>query len=297
MNKNLFGTDGIRGTVGMYPMTIDQLPDLGHAIAQWICKKEAHNPVLLLGHDTRISCSLVKSALLSKLLLNPITIHDAYVLPTPAVYLLTKIDTTFHGGIIISASHNPFYDNGIKLVHAETGKLKTEDEQLIMSFFNNQATTAASYATLGTVYPFLDAAQQYLDYLASWFADNAFLVGKKIVLDCANGATSAIAPRLLTQLGAQVITIHHTPNGRNINDACGALHPEDAQRAVIEHRADAGFAFDGDGDRIIAINRHGEVKDGDDILALLSNHPRYSESNTLVGTIVSNYGLERWLER
>lgn len=295
MNKNLFGTDGIRGTVGIYPMTIDQLPDLGNAIAQWICKTESDSPIILLGHDTRLSCSLVKSALLSKLLLYPITIHDAYVLPTPAVYLLTKLDKKFHGGIIISASHNPFYDNGIKLVNAATGKLRAEDEQLIMSFFNTQATTAIAYDRLGTVQPFLNATELYIDYLAQWFSDHSFLRGKKIVLDCANGATSGIAPRLFAQLGAQVIALHHQPNGRNINEACGALHTEDAQKAVLENNADAGFAFDGDGDRIIAINRHGKINDGDDILALLTSHPAYAAANTLVGTIVSNYGFERWL--
>lgn len=286
--QNLFGTDGIRARVGVFPLTEYDLVKLGNAIGIWAVKKYGAAPHFLMGHDTRESAQFMIDALSAGLLQHPINLSHAGVLPTPAIIKLAQMDETFDGAIIITASHNPYQDNGLKIVDAHNGKLSLEDEQAITTLFYSQKTQST---LLGSTCTLKDSNSNYLNALASYFQPQ-FLRGKKIVLDCANGATSAIAPALFEQLGAEVIALNIQPNGCNINENCGATHPEIAQHAVITHQADIGFAFDGDGDRVVAISKEGMIKDGDDILALLLNHPVYAEVTGLVCTIMSNGGLD-----
>ncbi len=292
---NMFGTDGIRNSVGNYPFSIEALPQLGHAIAVWAQQKYGDNPKILLCHDTRISCSFVKAALKSGLLLHPVTIYDANVLPTPTACQVTQQGGLFHCGIIISASHNPYQDNGIKIIDSTRGKLSDEDEKTISVLCITSTLKSVDYSTLGTEQCWSQAEQQYTNTITCFFKPH-FLQGKTVVLDCANGATFQLAQYIFEQFGATVIVINNQPNGRNINDQCGALHLQGLQQAVHRYHADAGFAFDGDGDRCIAVNKHGNIKDGDDILALLLEHPHYQQTLAVVGTIMTNQGLEQHIK-
>ncbi len=296
MTTNLFGTDGIRGRVGSPLLTLEQLPKLGKALAEWAQQKYGTRPQIVLGHDTRVSCSLLKASLQSGLLLHPTTVYDAQVISTPAIYYLTRHYGLFSCGIVISASHNPHNDNGIKLIDAQTGKLSIEDENIISQLFAQTTLHTVSYSSLGTTHAWYEATEHYISNVISWFSP-LFLQGKKIVLDCAHGATSHLAPRIFAALGATTVVIHNEPNGININSNCGSLCPASLQEAVKAHRADIGFAFDGDGDRVIAVARSGDVKDGDDMLALLLNHPDYARTATLVGTEMTNQGFELYLNQ
>jgi phosphoglucosamine mutase len=294
MKKNLFGTDGIRGRVGVHPFTRDALPELGSALGAWILKTYGPGASVLLAHDTRNSCSWVKAALTSGMLLHPLHLVDAQVLPTPAVLcLIQKKLSHFSCGIIISASHNPYQDNGIKIIDAATGKISHADETTITELFYADSVEQQQ-SLFGTSTALANASELYAETVTALFPP-LFLRGKTIVLDCAHGATSSLAETIFTACGAKVIVINSQPTGTNINECCGALHPEELQRAVLEHKADAGFAFDGDGDRVIAVSSHGEVKNGDDILALLSQHPLYSSQPVVIGTIMSNQGFELFL--
>lgn len=292
--NNMFGTDGIRGAIGSSPFILEDLLQLGHAIGQWVVHKYGPHATLLIAHDTRLSCSWVKSAIKSTLLMHPLNIIDAGVLPTPAVVQLTLKQDSIQCGIIISASHNPFHDNGIKIIDGLQGKLQLEDEQHITHLFYTYDESAC-YAALGEEHYWDKAQSAYINYVQQFFKPH-FLNGKKIVIDCAHGATYQIAPSIFQQFDADVICIGHTPNGMNINEKCGATHVEQLQQTVIKEKADIGFAFDGDGDRVIAVNCHGEIKDGDDILALLLDHPHYRNTTKLVGTVMTNVGFEHWLK-
>ena len=294
MNTNLFGTDGIRRPIGTPPLCAQDLPQLGYALGQWAQKNYGNNPNILIAHDTRASCSFVKAALKTGLLQHALTIHDAHVLPTPAICQRVAQEDIFDLGIIISASHNPYQDNGIKLIGAQ-GKLSLKDELDISTLFFGQSNTP-NYLHLGNDIPFLYGRQQYIDTITQHFSTN-FLHTKKIVLDCAHGATYLVAPTIFRQLGADIVTIHNKPNGTNINRACGVVHPQTLQKAVLKHKADIGFAFDGDGDRVLAVNKYGEIKDGDDILALLLEHPHYKKEQTVVGTIMTNQGFDVYLQQ
>lgn len=294
--KNIFGTDGIRGTVGNQPFTVEDCMRFGYTFGAWVHERYGNNASIILADDTRISSAVLKSALHAGLLLHPLRVHDAQVLPTPMVYYLTRVTGRYDCGIIISASHNPFHDNGIKIVDSKCGKLNTEDELKLSALFSSMNTAQASYNDLGTLTIDPQAWQAYYDYIhASFPAD--FLRGRLIVLDCAHGATSQFAPAIFSSFGARVISINNQPTGYNINEQCGAVHTKSLEEAVIQYKADAGFAFDGDGDRVIAVNRYGERKDGDDILALLIKHPAYTQTSAVVGTVMSNRGFEVYLER
>ena len=218
---------------------------------------------------------------------------DAGVLTTPALFYLTTQKNYFDCGIIITASHNLYHDNGIKIVDARNGKIGIDDELAITHYYYNHSVEI-NYDALGTERISHNAQEAYIQALLARFPTN-FLKGKKIVLDCAHGAASTSAPLLFTRAGAQVIAINAQPTGKNINQQCGSTHPEGLQKAVAEHKSDYGFAFDGDGDRIIAVTSEGVVKDGDDIVALLSTHPDYSSQKIIVGTLMSNYGLQEYL--
>lgn len=293
MIDNIFGTDGIRATVGTKPFTAELLQELGKAIAEWATKKYNKNPSILLGHDTRISSDIVKSALKSGLLLYPIQLFDGNILTSPAVSQLIALHNTFDCGIIISASHNPYQDNGIKVIDKYQGKLSLDDE-LIISYLFHSRTQNYSYHNLGKEIIWHDANELYATTFYKFFKAN-FLQGITVVLDCAHGAAYQIAPMLFEHFGATTIIVHDQPNGCNINDKCGALHPEELQKAVLKHGADIGFAFDGDADRVIVVTKDGHIKDGDDVLALLLQHPHYKETSHVVGTIMTNQGFELYL--
>jgi phosphoglucosamine mutase len=294
MSENMFGTDGIRAYFGKPPLTVPLLTQLGEAIAQWALKKYGPHSSILLAHDTRLSCSVVKSALKSGMLLYPMNIHDAGTLPSPAVASLLHYSKNFNAGIIISASHNPYHDNGIKIIDSYAGKLSMHEEQLITSLFHQYQSTS-DYTSLGTEFR-IDAAEAYINSINQFFEPH-FLQGKKIVLDCAHGATYLLAPHIFKLFGAHVTILFDKPNGLNINKQCGSTHPEALQKAVLEHRADVGFAFDGDGDRVIAVNSLGQIKNGDDMLSLLLQHPRYAATDAVVGTIMTNQGFQLHLEQ
>lgn len=291
---NIFGTDGIRTTLGTDPLTLESLPVIGTAIAKWAQQKYGSTPKILLAHDTRISCALVKAALKSGLLQYPLEIHDAGVLPTPAVFYVAQ-QAAYDCGIIISASHNPYQDNGIKIIDARTGKITEHDERIISQFVQ-QHQSSYSYENVGSDTPCASAQQRYMRGILKLFPHH-FLQGTKIVLDCAHGATSSIAPQLFKKCGAQVIAVHHTPNGKNINENSGALYPELLQQKVLAVGADIGFAFDGDGDRVIVVTKNGIIKNGDDILAILIQHPLYQHTTHIVGTVMTNQGFDSFLQQ
>ncbi len=285
-----FGTDGIRSRIGTSLFTFEHLPHFGAALAQWACTKYGPSPRILIAHDTRESCSFIAAALKTGLLLHPVTLFNAQVLSTPAAYYVTQKEL-FDCAIVISASHNPYYDNGIKIFDRITGKLTHEDENSLTTVFAQPYTP--HYTTFGHDIYYPQAHTIYKNYVTSLFPP-LFLTGKKIVIDCAQGATAYLAPDIFTAYGATVITLGTNPTGTNINAGCGATDIKLLQKTVTQEKADCGFAFDGDGDRIIAVNSAGECKDGDDILALLMHHPAYAQQKTIVCTIMSNQGLEEY---
>lgn len=294
--KNIFGTDGIRGTVSIPPFRIEELIHLGYVLGLWASQRYGVHPSLLLAHDTRVSCSLIKSALQTGLLLHAVKLNDAQVLPTPVVHYLTYETKKYDCGIMISASHNPYQDNGIKIIDSRQGKLSVEDERALSMLYATTTTTGISYSSLGTLDNSLQEFTKYKEHLTQHFTEN-FLCDLTIVLDCAHGATYNFAPDIFTHFGAKVIILNNQPTGTNINDNCGSLHIDGLKKAVTLYHADVGFAFDGDGDRVIAVNRHGQEKNGDAILAMLLDHPSYKDVPMLVGTLMTNQGLEKLLER
>lgn len=296
MKNNLFGTDGVRCAVGTGPLSAFQLPRLSHAIAQWITHRYSAPKKILIAHDTRASADWIATHLHSSLLLHGINVFYAHALPTPVVAALLHHTHQFECGIIISASHNPATDNGIKIIDAKSGKLSDKDETEIQQLYAQNIQSKIDYSHLGTLHYVFDAYEQYSHIIEPFFKPH-FLKNIIIVLDCANGATSAFAPKLFQHYGASVIPINNQPNGKNINNQCGAVHPQQLQKAVAKHKAHIGFAFDGDGDRVIAVNKHGSIKNGDDILALLSTHHEYQKEKTIVGTIMSNHGFATFLEK
>jgi len=297
MITNLFGTDGIRKTVGQSPFTAHELPLLGWAIGNWLRAKYSSNIELLIAHDTRQSAAFIKAALKTGLLAHPITIHDAHILPTPAVSRLVQQHENMLCGIVISASHNPYQDNGIKIFDASGNKLSQEDSNHINTLFHEaKHSFSPSYTHFGTEHQADWLTQSYISSVCALFTPH-FLSGVHVTLDCAHGATHYVAPKIFAQLGAQVHELCTTHNGININDSCGSEHPHYAQHAVIENKSDIGFAFDGDGDRVIAINKIGTIKNGDHIVATLLDHPDYADQPTIVGTEMTNQGLAVYVQQ
>jgi len=284
-----FGTDGIRGNADAWPFTDQALYILGHAIGRWAHKRyHTPTPKILIGNDTRLSCARIKAALSQGLRAERCMVVNADTLPTPALFFLLTQDSSYQIGIMISASHNPYQDNGIKIFDARSGKLDSIEEQHIVQQFNTYKTAEGL--------TWHEAPNRYCEGVITQFPPQ-FLIKKKILLDTAHGATSQVAPAIFRAMGAEVIVLNAAPNGYNINAECGALHPAQLQNAVLTHHADAGFAFDGDGDRVMAVNRSGNIKDGDDALAILVTHPTLAHTPTIVGTLMTNYGLEIHLEQ
>jgi len=288
---NLFGTDGIRNTIGHYPFTQEGLPLFGSALARWALETYGEEPCFLVGRDTRYSGSWIKAGISSGLLRYPVAVYDAGVLPTPAIPYLLETHASFTLGVVITASHNPATDNGIKLF-SSAGKLTAADEEHICALM----TEIPSSPLNGKEFHFLEGRDQYKQHLIDLCSPN-FLSGRTIVLDCANGASSKLAPAIFRELGAIVIALNIDPDGHNINDQCGATAPSSLQEAVLKHHAFMGFGFDGDADRVVAVASDGTLKEGDDLLAVLATHPDYASQQTYVSTIMANYGLTAHFER
>lgn len=291
--ENLFGTDGIRSKVGENFLNQNDLINLGKAISMWI-KAKSIVPTILIASDTRISCSWLKSLIISGLTQYKSKIFDSGILPTPAVYNLVEKQKLFDLGIVISASHNAYYDNGIKIIDKNSGKLTKMNEIEITQIFKQKKFDPIDFDNLGEIEYCENLKTKYINSIKENF-EPYFLQGFKIVLDCANGALSYMALKIFKDFGAEVIVINNHPNGKNINKDCGSTNPTNLQLTVKEKNAHIGFAFDGDGDRIIAVNKDGNLKDGDDIIAFLLNNEKYKNKTEVVTTIMSNYAFELFL--
>ena len=289
-NRKYFGTDGVRGKVGTYPITPDFALKLGWAAGKVLASQGSRT--VLIGKDTRISGYMLESALEAGLAAAGLTAAFTGPMPTPAVAYLTR---TFRleAGIVISASHNPYYDNGIKFFSAQGTKLPDNIEEAIEAMLD-QPMDCVESADLGKASRISDAAGRYIEFCKSTFPAHLGLDGYKIVVDCANGATYHIAPNVLRELGAEVIEIGTDPNGININEKCGATDVKALQEKVLETKADVGLAYDGDGDRIMMVDHLGNKVDGDQILFIIAREALRSGQlkGGVVGTLMSNMSLE-----
>ncbi|WP_410209425.1 phosphoglucosamine mutase [Aquirhabdus sp.] len=282
-----FGTDGIRGKFGDDPITPEFALKLGYAAGKVLAAQGRAQ--VMVGKDTRLSGYVLEAALQAGLNAAGVNVRLLGPLPTPAIAHLTR---AFHAdaGIVISASHNPYFDNGIKFFSGEGKKLDDAVQNEISAQLALPITIEAP-DQLGKTNRITDAAGRYIEFCKSTFPYNLSLRGVKIVIDCANGAGYVVAPAVLRELGATVIPIFNAPNGLNINDGCGSTHPQALQKAVVENGADIGIALDGDGDRIVMVDHRGELVDGDSILYVLATRPSQPAPG-VVGTLMSNMGLE-----
>jgi len=290
MTKKYFGTDGIRGRVGVYPITPDFMLKLGWAAGMAFRSMGACR--ILVGKDTRISGYMFESALEAGLSAAGADVMLLGPMPTPAIAYLTR---TFHAeaGIVISASHNPHDDNGIKFFSGEGTKLPDEVELMIEELLEAPMTVVDS-DKLGKVSRINDASGRYIEFCKSSVPTSTNFSGLKVVLDCAHGATYKVAPSVFKELGANVTVLSAQPNGLNINDNCGSTHMESLQAAVLAEHADLGIAFDGDGDRVLMVDHTGAIVDGDELLFIIARdlHERGKLQGGVVGTLMSNLGLE-----
>jgi len=290
----LFGTDGIRGVANVHPMTPEMAMKIGRAIA-YQCRRKGHTPRIVIGKDTRLSGYTLENALVSgvcsmgadALMLGPIS--------TPGVAFLT-VSMRADAGIVLSASHNPYQDNGIKIFSRDGFKLPDEREdeleELILSDDLHELHAASD--ELGKAYKIEDARGRYIVFLKNSFSAEYTLEGMKIVLDCSNGANYKVAPETFFELGAEVIPIFHEPDGKNINKDCGSQHPQVLAHEVVKTGADVGFAFDGDGDRVIAVDENGDVLTGDQIMVICASVMKKNKNlknNLVVSTVMSNLGF------
>lgn len=287
--RKYFGTDGIRGKVGENPITPEFVLKLGWAVGKVLANGQ--NKVLI-GKDTRISGYMLESALEAGLSAAGVDVHLLGPIPTPAIAFLTS-DLGAQAGIVISASHNPYYDNGIKFFSHDGTKLADRLELQIENHLTQSIHTVDS-AKLGKAIRVEDAKVRYVNFCKSTIPKSFQLNGLKIVLDCANGATYHIAPSLFSELGADLIVLGAKPNGLNINKDCGSTHLEHLQKTVLSQKADLGIAFDGDGDRVLMVDNLGEIVDGDELLFILTQHgvKQGHIKGGIVGTAMSNLGLE-----
>ncbi|MCK8908560.1 phosphoglucosamine mutase [Haemophilus influenzae] len=290
VNRKYFGTDGVRGKVGAYPITPDFALKLGWAAGKVLASQGSK--MVLIGKDTRISGYMLESALEAGLAAAGLSAAFTGPMPTPAIAYLTR---TFRAeaGIVISASHNPYYDNGIKFFSAKGTKLPDEIEEAIEAMLE-QPMDCVESAELGKASRINDAAGRYIEFCKGTFPAHLGLEGYKIVVDCANGATYHIAPNVFRELGAEVIEIGTDPNGLNINEKCGATDVTALQAKVVEMKADVGLAYDGDGDRIMMVDHLGNKVDGDQILFIIAREALRSGQlkGGVVGTLMSNMSLE-----
>lgn len=290
-----FGTDGIRGKFGELPITPEFALKLGFAAGKVLKRYSQKNkPLVVLGKDTRLSGYILESALQAGLNAAGVYVHLLGPLPTPAIAHLTR---ALHAslGIVISASHNPYFDNGIKFFSGEGKKLPDCLQDEINQELEKELAIEDN-ANLGKSVRVKDANGRYIEFCKSTFPYHLHLNELKIVVDCANGAAYNVGPAVFRELGASVIAIHNTPTGLNINADCGSTHPESLQKAVVEHQADLGIAFDGDADRVILVDQQGNLIDGDHILYILATQASKKPAG-IVGTLMSNMALELALEK
>ena len=290
-----FGTDGIRGKFGELPITPEFALKLGFAAGKVLKKHTKKNkPIVVLGKDTRLSGYILEAALQAGLNAAGVYVHLLGPLPTPAIAHLTR---ALHAslGIVISASHNPYFDNGIKFFSGEGKKLPDAWQEEINQELQ-QELKIEDTANLGKSVRVKDANGRYIEFCKSTFPYHLDLNDLTIVVDCANGAAYNVGPAVFRELGAKVIAIHNEPNGLNINENCGSTHPENLQKAVLEHQADLGVAFDGDADRVILVDSQGKQIDGDHILYILATQGSKKPAG-IVGTLMSNMALELALEK
>ena len=294
MARKYFGTDGIRGKVGEAPITADFMLHLGWAAGKVFAAQGFST--ILIGKDTRISGYMFESALEAGLSAAGVNTRLMGPMPTPAVSYLTRTFSA-QAGIVISASHNPFYDNGIKFFSGAGTKLPDEIEEAIESYLDQPMATVDS-DKLGKVSRIEDAAGRYVEFCKSTAPQGTDLTGLKIVLDCAHGATYQVAPNVFVELGAEIETIGVAPDGLNINEQCGSTSPEQLQQRVLESDADLGIAFDGDGDRVMMVDHKGEVIDGDELVYIIACHRQQQGllEGGVAGTLMSNLGMELALQ-
>ena len=290
----LFGTDGVRGVANEYPMTAEMALNIGRSTA-YLFKRKGHTPRIIIGKDTRVSGYMLESALVSGICSMGVNALLVGPLPTPGIAFATS-SMRADAGIVISASHNPFQDNGIKIFSSDGFKLPDERELEIekLIFSNSMDPLHPSPSELGKAYRIDDARGRYIVFLKNTFPNEYTLEGTKIVLDCAHGATYRVAPDTFFELGADVTSLFDDPNGENINDNCGSQHPETLAEKVVKRKADVGFAFDGDGDRLITVDEKGSVLTGDQIMAICAREMKEEgrlNNNLLVSTVMSNIGL------
>ena len=298
--KKLFGTDGIRGVANREPMTANTAFQIGRAGAYLFKDKAA--PKILVGKDTRISGDMIESALIAGICSMGVDVLKVGLVPTPTVAYLTRAYQA-NCGIVISASHNPFDNNGIKYFQGSGYKFSDlEEEEIERIYFENR--TKDEWPTgkdIGKIkYLSSMAARKYIEYLKTTMPHNFNLKGIKVILDCANGASFDIAPQLFDELGIKTVTINNKPNGININHNCGSTHPESLQKEVLKQQADLGLAFDGDADRVIAVDQKGNIVDGDQIMAicalnLIGKNQLFNKK--VVTTVMSNLGFDRVIEK
>jgi phosphoglucosamine mutase len=294
MSRKYFGTDGIRGRVGQEPMTAEFIMKLGWAAGK-VLGRDGHGHVVI-GKDTRISGYIFESSLEAGLAAAGLDVTLMGPMPTPAVAYMTLAQRAT-AGIVISASHNPYFDDGIKFFSGDGYKLPDSVELEIESLLDQPMKMVES-KNLGKVYKMEDSRSRYIEFCKNSIPFRTSLKGMKIVLDCANGATYHVAPHIFRELGAEVIELATEPNGLNINKDCGALHPNNMRATVLENQADLGIAFDGDGDRVMMMDANGELMDGDEILFVIAKSQIISGGigGGVVGTLMSNLGLEHALK-
>jgi phosphoglucosamine mutase len=296
MTKELFGTDGIRGVPGTYPLDDATLYGVARALGKYLLETDP-KPRVLIGMDTRESGPHIASQLSAGLADDGVTFLSAGIISTPGVACLVR-QKKFSAGMVISASHNPFHDNGVKLFGASGMKFPDEvEEHLEIEIHQHKDRDLSPHGV--TVPVDLSLDEEYLAYLRGCMVPSANLAKMKLVLDCANGAASRLAPDLFRSLGAEVIAIHDQPNGRNINDGCGSLHPEILREKVLETHAGLGVAFDGDADRAMFVSASGQHVDGDGVLLAMARYLKSAGQllgNRVIGTTMANLGLERVLE-
>ena len=293
---NFFGTDGVRGKANHEPMTVETALKIGKAIACLFQDPQGKSSGrIIVGKDTRLSGDMIEHALIAGICSMGSHALRAGVIPTPAVSFLT-VQEKADAGIMISASHNPYDDNGIKIFADHGRKLSDEGESVLenMLLANNFDSCLPPSDALGHVFRMDDAQRKYIDFLKETFLSEETLAGTKIVLDCAHGATFQIAPAVFRELGGDTITLFDNPNGININHECGSQHPKRLAEEIIRNKACCGFAFDGDGDRVIAVDEEGQVLTGDQMLAICARFMKEEgilANNLLVRTVMSNIGL------
>jgi phosphoglucosamine mutase len=298
----LFGTDGVRGKAGEF-LTANMALRLAQAIGIYFNQKsKKQTKKILLGKDTRRSGYMIENALVSGLTSVGYDVIQIGPMPTPAVAYLTE-SMRCDAGIMLSASHNPFYDNGVKFFDCKGNKLSLEDEQNIQKIYEDEYLINSSFAIgqhIGKAKRIDDVIGRYIVSIKNSFPSDLTLEGKKIVLDCANGAAYKVAPTILEELGAELIVINNTPNGTNINEECGALYPEVASAAVLKHNADIGIALDGDADRVVIIDENGKQINGDKLIGALAVYLKQNNmlnQNSCVATVMSNLALDNYLKQ